>query len=118
MKRTGPTNYQVLQLVTQLEGQARQSTFWRNVVENLHRPTRQRREVNVYKIEQQARPGETILVPGKVLSVGELKKPVQVAALQFSTGARQKILQAKGKVLSISELLQQNPEGKNVRILG
>jgi len=41
-----------------------------------------------------------------------------VAALLFSAEAKKKIEAAKGKVLSISELLQQNPEGKNVRILG
>ena len=59
-----------------------------------------------------------MIVPGKVLSVGELTKKVDVAALNFSSEARRKITQAKGKVLSISELLHKNPDGKNVRILG
>ena len=55
---------------------------------------------------------------GKVLSVGNITKKVQVAAFNFSDEARKKIEQAKGKVLTIQELIQQNPEGKNVRILG
>ncbi|MBI4151655.1 50S ribosomal protein L18e [Candidatus Woesearchaeota archaeon] len=116
--RTGPTNYQLQLLLQELETKARSSPFWKRVVVDLQKSTRQRRIVNVYKIEQYAREGETILVPGKVLSVGELHKKVAVAALTFSKGAEQKIRDAKGSVLSIKELLLQNPDGKKVRILG
>jgi len=118
VKPTGPTNYQLVQLLSALEAKARASNFWRRVADDLKKPTRQRREVNVYKINQQAQKGETILVPGKVLSVGTLDKKVDVAAWNFSEGARKKIQEAKGKTLTISELLKLNPEGKNVRILG
>ena len=118
VKPTGPTNYQLVQLLKELESKARESGFWRRVVEDLKKPTRQRREVNVYKINQQTQKGETVLVPGKVLSVGILDKKVDVAALNFSAHARRKIQEAKGKALSIPELLKQNPEGKNIRILG
>ena len=118
VKRTGPTNYQVLQLIHELKAKARQNSFWSCVAEDLQKPTRERRIVNVYKIDKYAQDGETILVPGKVLSVGTINKKVNVAAMSFSSEAKQKITQAKGKVLSIEELFQTNPEGKNVRIIG
>ncbi|HLC97640.1 MAG TPA: 50S ribosomal protein L18e [Candidatus Nanoarchaeia archaeon] len=118
MKRTGPTSYQVQELLAVLEEKGKKSKLWQRVSEDIQKPTRQRRLVNVYKIEKYAQAGETVVVPGKVLSVGELTKKVDVAALLFSAEAKKKIEAAKGKVLSISELLQQNPEGKNVRILG
>jgi large subunit ribosomal protein L18e len=118
VKRTGPTNYQLQALLAQLEVRARESGFWSKVVKDLVRPSRQRRVVNLYKINQYAQDGETILVPGKVLSVGEVNRKLEVAALTFSEEARRKILEAKGKVLSITELLKKNPEGKKVRILG
>src|SRR3989339_2205041 len=114
VKRTGPTNYQVQLLLEQLEPKALKSRFWKRVVKDLNKPSRQRRIVNLYKIEQYAQDGETILVPGKVLSVGEINKKVEVAALNFSAEAKEKILAAKGKALSISELLMKNPEGKKV----
>ena len=117
-KRTGPSNYQLQHLLQELGPKAQENNFWKRIVEDLQKPTRQRREVNVYKIDKYSRDGETVLVPGKVLSVGELTKKVDVAALNFSSEARRKITQAKGKVLSISELLHKNPEGKKVRILG
>jgi large subunit ribosomal protein L18e len=118
VKTTGPTNYQVQELLKQLEPKARDSKLWKRVVTDLKKPSRQRREVNVYKIDKYAKDGETVLVPGKVLSLGELTKKVDVAALKFSQGASKKINEANGEVLTIMQLLQKNPEGKKVRILG
>lgn len=118
MVRTGPTNYQLQMLIAELEPKAVESAFWRRVVYDLKKPSRQRRTVNVYKINRYARDGETILVPGKVLSVGELTKKVDVAAVNFSADAQRKIIHAKGKIFTIHDLLKQNPEGKKVRILG
>jgi large subunit ribosomal protein L18e len=115
---TGPTNYQIKNLVSQLEGKAIDSAFWRRVLSDIKKPSRRRREVNVYKINKYAKDGETVLIPGKVLSLGDISRSVDVAALNFSNGARKKIIDAKGKVLTIKELFEQNPEGKKVRILG
>ncbi|MBI2668257.1 50S ribosomal protein L18e [Candidatus Woesearchaeota archaeon] len=117
-KRTGPTNYQLQLLLQQVGEKAHQSNFWKRIEEDLLKPTRQRRIVNIYKIEKYARDGETVIVPGKVLSVGELHKKVQVAAMTFSAEARSKIVAAKGTAMSIEELLHKNPDGKGVRILG
>ena len=88
------------------------------VLEEVLAPSRNHRIVNLYKINQFANEGEMIFVPGKVLSVGELTKKVEVAAINFSTGAREKILAAKGKTMNIEELLKKNAEAKNMRILG
>lgn len=118
MIRTGPTNFQLQQLLLDLESRSGQSLLWKRVLEDLNKPSRQRRMVNVYKINKYAQEGETVLVPGKVLSMGEITKKVQVAAVNFSSEARKKIEQAHGTVLTIQELIQQNPQGKKVRILG
>ncbi|MBN1175125.1 50S ribosomal protein L18e [Candidatus Woesearchaeota archaeon] len=92
--------------------------LWKQIAVELEKPTRSQREVNLYKIEDVAKDGEIIIVPGKVLSNGVVQKPIKVAALNFSSGARDKIISAKGEVLSIQELMKQNPEGKKVRIMG
>lgn len=118
VKRTGPTNYQLQQLLAELDGKALQSNFWRRIIKDLKKSSRQRRIVNLYKIDKFARNGETIVVPGKVLSVGEISKKIDIAAMFFSSGAIKKINAANGKALSIKELLEKNPQGKKVRILG
>ena len=60
---------------------------------------------------------EIALVPGKVLSDGELTKKMTIAAFQFSKEAMNKI-NKKGKAITIKELIKENPKGKNVRIIG
>jgi len=61
---------------------------------------------------------ETVVVPGKVLGAGKIDHPINVAAFAFSDQARLKILKAKGKCLSILELMKKNPKGANVKIIG
>lgn len=92
--------------------------LWKRVAEELEKPSRNKREVNIYKIVNNAKEGEIVIVPGKVLSIGAVTKPIIVAALNFSTSAMEKIITAKGQVFSIQELMKKNPEGKKVRIMG
>lgn len=84
---------------------------------DLEKPSRNRRAVNLFKIEKYAKENETIIVPGKVLGTGELTKKVTVVAFNFSDSAFKKIKE-KGSVVSIEELLKSNPKGKKVRIIG
>lgn len=91
--------------------------LWKRIAEDLECPSRQRRNVNVFKIESLARDGETLIVPGKVLGEGDFTKKVTIAAFSFSDGARAKINKT-GKALSIAELVRSNPKAAKVRILG
>lgn len=102
--------------------------IWSRVAELLARPRSRRAEVNVSKIarysssSKSSRSSNTntssmIIVPGKVLGSGSIEYPVTVAAFSFSNTAVKKILNAKGKVLSIDELVRMNPKGTGVRII-
>jgi large subunit ribosomal protein L18e len=91
--------------------------LWKRVAEDLESSNRRQRVVNVYKLSKNAKENETILVPGKVLGSGDLDQAVVVAAYKFSDEAEKKI-SAKGKVMTIEELMKKNPTAKNVRILG
>ena len=74
-------------------------------------------EVNLSNINRHAEADETILVPGKVLSNGELDKKVNVVALKFSAKAQEKIESAGGECISIDEIIETNPKGSNIRII-
>jgi len=91
--------------------------IWRVLAEKLAKPKNLYAEVNVSKIEKFASPNELVIVPGKVLGGGEIKKPIKVAALSFSGSARKKILEAKGECYSLSELLD-FPKFKSMKIIG
>jgi large subunit ribosomal protein L18e len=94
-----------------------QAPLWKRIAEDLEKPSRSRRIVNLFKIDANAADGDTVIVPGKVLGEGTLTKKITVVAFAFSDEARGKIAHA-GKVMSITELVKSNPKGKKVKILG
>ena len=115
-KRTGPSNMQLRFLIAELRKIASKQNIklWKRIADELERPSRQRRAVNISRINHNVRKGEIALVPGKVLSSGELDKDITVAAWKFSDQARKKIKNA----MTIEELMKKNPQGKKVRIIG
>ena len=116
VKRTGSTDMHLRNLIRDLKilGTKENVKLWKRIAEDLSKPTRQRREVNVLRINQHAKAGETVIVPGKVLAEGTLDKKVTVAAWKFSDAAKAKI----SKAMTIRQLMKDNPKGKKVRILG
>ncbi len=92
--------------------------IWKDIAERLEGPRRNWAEVNLSKLQRYAQEGETILVPGKVLGAGELRKRLLVAAFSFSRSAMEKIRAAGGEAMTIEELMARNPSGSGVRIMG
>ena len=119
MKRTGSTSLTLNKLIIDLNklGRKENVKLWKRLSEDLSRSTRQRREVNIHTISRHTKEGEIAVIPGKVLSKGELNKKLTVAAYKFSEESKNKINKV-GKAISIKQLMQENPKGKNVRILG
>lgn len=120
MKPTGPTNPVLQQLITSLrkESTSSKAQLWDRIADDLEKPTRQRRVVNISRLARTTKPNETIVVPGKVLGSGDLSHSIVVAALSFSIGAKERIEQAKGKALTIEQLLKQKPKTKDLKIIG
>jgi large subunit ribosomal protein L18e len=119
VKRTGPQTLELNELIHELKvlGNKQNINLWKRVASDLEKPTRIRRKVNINKIDKNIRDNEIALVPGKVLSVGELTKKITVAAYQFSESAKEKI-NSVGKAITIKELIKENPKGKRIRIIG
>jgi len=91
--------------------------IWRDAAERLLRSNKKRTTINISKLSRYTKEGETVLVPGKVLGSGRLAHPVTIAAFSFSESARSKITTAKGRCLSIVDLMKENREGSNVKIM-
>jgi len=119
MRRVRSTNPQLLSTVRLLRKVARENDapIWRDVADRLSSSRRRRVTINVGRLNRHAKDGETVVVPGKVLGAGTLDHAFFVAAFAFSGEAENKILRAKGKCLSISELAKANPKGSKVRIM-
>ena len=119
MRRTGPTNPYQKSLVEELRKKSYElkAPIWRDVAEKLSRSRRRKVAVNIFEIEKNTEKNDFVVVPVIVLSVGELTKPIHIAAWRFSAAAEQKIKEAKGKIMTIEELAKEKPKGTGVKIL-
>jgi len=118
--RTGPTNIILRKTIRILYKMAREynAPIWRAVAEELEKPRRKRRVVNLSRINRYTKEGEVVVVPGKVLGSGTIDHKVTIAAIGFSKTALEKIKSAGGQALHILDLIKVNPRGTNVKIIG
>lgn len=113
-KKADPTNPVLLDTIELLKDQ--EAPVWREVAENLGKVNRRRPEVNLSDIERVTEDGDTVVVPGKVLGSGRLTKEVTVAAFKASGSAKKKI-KDQGAFSFIEDLVDENPEGEEVKIV-
>ena len=113
-------NQNIVSLTQELKKASIESNvkLWKRVAIDLLKTGKNKRIVNLSKIDKYAKDDETVIVPGKVLSMGDLSKKITIAAHSFSDSALDKIKDSGSKAITIRELLKNNPKGKKVRIMG
>lgn len=114
------TDMNLVALIEELKKDSRENGagIWRDIALRLEKPSNNWAEVNLSRLERYTNEGEIIVVPGKVLGAGAIKKKVTIAAFRFSESAAKAIEAAGGKSMTIPELVEANPDGKGVRIMG
>ena len=119
VKRTLPTNPRTRHTIKILRkaSNSNNTDIWRAISDSLCAPTRSSASINLSKIDQLTSEGEFVAVPGKVLGFGNLSKKVDVAALSFSQSAREKIVGAGGRAVTLEALINLNPRGRGIKIL-
>ena len=120
VKQIKKTNPVLNSLIQELKKKAyeNEAPIWKDIALRLEKSSRNWSEVNLDRIDKYIKENETALIPGKVLSQGNLTKKVSIAAWSFSDKSLEKIKKAGGKTLSIQDLINNNPKGKDIRILG
>lgn len=91
--------------------------FWRNISEYLQKSRSTRILVNLGKIDIFTDENDTVIVPGKLLSSGELTHPVTIAAYSCSRKAMKKLAKVGAQLIKIEDLLEKNPTGSNVKLI-
>jgi|TARA_B100001971_G_C18187456_1_gene536518 large subunit ribosomal protein L18e len=120
MKRTGPTNPLLQDLIGELKKRSNEQSvnLWKRVALDLERPTRNRRAVNLSRINRHTKENEVIIVPGKVLGTGILNHKLTISAYQFSEQAKDKLEKTGTQIVPLLELSKEKPNGKKIRIIG
>jgi len=112
------TNIHLVELIEGLKEKAKKenTNAWLKIADALSKPTRKRKVVNISKINHYSKENDVVLVPGKVLSAGNLNHKVTVVAYQFSQQAKEKI-NKNGATMTITEFIEKSPKGQ-MRVLG
>ena len=90
---------------------------WKEVVSILVGSRKNWANLNLEEIDREAKDKEMIIVPGKVLSQGEISKKIKIVALGFSEKAKEKLLNIKCEVSTILEEIKKNPDAKGIKVL-
>jgi len=96
---------------------ATKSPTWFKVAHILSGPKRHQIDVNLSQLDKDSKAGDTIVIPGKVLSQGELTKKLRLCALSFSEKALEKMKKTKSEAVTILEEIQKNPKGEGIKVL-
>lgn len=90
---------------------------WLKIAEILSGPRKNRTNLNLEELNKKIKDEKTVVVPGKILSQGELDKKIKIVALGFSEKAKEKLKKSGTETLIILEEIKKNPEAKGVKIL-
>lgn len=90
---------------------------WLEVAGILSGSRRKRINLNLNEINNQTKEKEKVIIPGKVLSQGEINKKIKVIALSFSAKAKEKLLKSGCEFSNILTEIKLNPSAEGVKIL-
>lgn len=113
MKRLQKTNSILVKLIEDCNKLAAKSKFWKKITKELSKSTKRMPEVNLLKLNKVTKPKEAIIIPGKLLGLGELNHDLTIYAFKYSESVKEKIK----NLYSIQDLIKKNPQGKGVRII-
>ena len=96
-------------LVASLEKTSRKTgkKIWKDIAKRVLKPTRNNTIVNVEKIGvlTEKFKGKTLVIPGKLLSKGEINVKSKVVAVSASPKAIEKIVEAKGEFVLLKDFV-------------
>jgi len=87
------------------------------VAKILAMPRKKQPSINLTQIDNFAKDGEKVFVPGKVLSSGEITKKVKIISWNASEKAIEKIKNAKAEFIYLNDEIKSNKDLKGVKIL-
>jgi large subunit ribosomal protein L18e len=94
---------------------AKKNPKWYRVAEILASPRKNHKQINLDELNKLE--GKIIVVPGKVLSQGEVSKKIKIVALKFSEKAKEKLIKDGCEVDTILNEINKNKDAKEVVIL-
>lgn len=109
-KKTNPELVQTIYL-------ASKNPAWLKIAKILSGPRRSQASINLSEIDSQSSIGDTVIIPGKILSKGEITKKIKLCALSISTQAKEKLKSTKSEFIPLVEEIRKNKKAEGIKIL-
>ncbi|MEK6888560.1 MAG: 50S ribosomal protein L18e [Nanoarchaeota archaeon] len=109
-RKTNPELFETISL-------ARRNFSWLKLAHVLSGPTNKFSSINLGEIDEKAKEGDTILIPGKVLSSGDISKKVRIVALSISSSAKDKLKKTKSEFATILQEIKINPKANGLKVM-
>lgn len=114
------TNQVIIQMAKDLKKASTKNDapIWAKLAEYALKPSIARRDLNLNRIGQLTKENDTVVFPGKVLGTGNISHKITLFSFSISNSAANKIVENGGKIINYSDLIEQNPTGKGIVLLG
>ena len=114
------TNQVVIRMASDLKKASNKNDapIWAKLAEYALKPSIARRDINLNRIAQLTKDNDTVVFPGKVLGTGDISHKITLYSFSISDSAANKIIENGGKLISYSKLIEENPTGRGVVLLG
>ena len=90
---------------------------WVKVLAILSGPKCNYTSLNLSQINNKSSVGDTVLIVGKVLSLGSITKKIKICALSISENAKVKLKESKSEFITIFDEIKKNPKAEGIKIL-
>ncbi len=97
--------------------EAKKNPAWLEVASILAGPRSNFIVVNLESLNKISDGKETLVVPGKVLSMGSPEKKLKIVALNFSENATEKLKNAGCETSNLLDEIKSNPEAKGIKVV-
>lgn len=96
--------------IATLKSDSKNAAFWDDVNFLISKPRRSRVSINLNKLDKLAKEGEFVVVPGKVLSFGNISHKFKIAAVEYSQTAANKLKESGCEIVHIDQMFKkENP---------
>lgn len=114
------TNQTIIQMANDLKkaSNMHNTPLWARLAEDALKTGSAQRTININRINDLTRDGDTVVFPGKVLGIGNIDHNITIFAFSMSGAAARKIVKAGGNVISNADMVKRDPAGKGVILLG
>jgi large subunit ribosomal protein L18e len=118
--KKGTTSYYTQGLINDFEKLYRKEKkpLFERIVKELKKSSRQKRDLNISKINRYSVEGSNVIVLGKVLSAGSMDHKVSVLAFAYSKEALEKLKKSGSSAKLMDDLAKSGKVPQKVIILG